>query len=159
MQIEISDEIAVRIDKIIDRILSDPDSGPYVYKFEPPIDIRPIISAERILPMMFDWSGFYSINRNGEIVFVDLGPPFDIRPEADERICRMVLCQGVKRYAELIELLPIRPDEAVDCSSCDGTGREPTNDLIGFDQETIVCWCGGLGWLPKGEYQPGRTAS
>lgn len=56
MQIEISDEIAVRIDWIIERILSDPDSESYVYKFEPPIDLRPILNAERILPMMFDWS-------------------------------------------------------------------------------------------------------
>lgn len=159
MQIEISDEIAVRIDWIIERILSDPDSESYVYKFEPPIDLRPILNAERILPMMFDWSGFYGIRKNGEILIVDLGPPFEVTSEVDERICRMVLCQGVKRYPELIRLLPIKPDEAVDCSSCDGTGREPMNDRLGFDEETIVCWCGGLGWLPKAEYQPSRTVS
>ena len=61
----------------------------------------------------------------------------------------LVLFQGAKKYPELSELVPSRPPDAEDCSHCNGTGIEPMNEKPGLDEERIVCYCGGLGWLPK----------
>ncbi|MEK7856354.1 MAG: hypothetical protein AAB288_09710, partial [Acidobacteriota bacterium] len=154
MRMVISAKTSVTIGTAIENVLSDADADKYIYKFEEPIDIRPIVERETVLPMMFDWCGFYGLRTNAEIVYVDLGPPVKIRPEIDPRIMRMVLCQGVKRYPELVELTPVKPSDALTCLSCNGTGRHPANDEIGFEDERIVCWCGGLGWITKGEYQP-----
>ncbi len=144
------------INNLIDKIISDPDSEPYVYKFEEPIDLRKVVAETRILPLMYDWSGFYGIRPCEIIVFVDFneGPPFEIKSEEDPRICRMALFQGSRRYAELSKLAPTRPADALDCRSCGGSGREPTNDKRNFGDDRIVCWCGGLGWVASGEYQP-----
>lgn len=154
MNVVISEKTQSRIGTMIERVLTDSDADQYIYKFEDPIDIRPIVEREKVLPMMFDWSGFYAVRTDGMIVCVDLGPPINIRPEIDPRIMRVVLFQGVKRYPELMELTPVKPFDAALCLSCNGTGREPMNDKLAFPEERIVCWCGGLGWITKGEYQP-----
>ncbi|MBW3563355.1 MAG: L,D-transpeptidase family protein [Acidobacteria bacterium] len=57
----------------------------------------------------------------------------------------MALCQGAKRYPELTDLLPKRPDDAQTCEFCDGSGL--ANDLPEHLRESIVCFCGGLGWI------------
>jgi len=50
------------------------------------------------------------------------------------------LQMGARRYPELLELLPQRPADAVECLRCTGTGRFLPN---------VYCHlCGGLGWVP-----------
>jgi len=105
--------------------------------------------------MVFDWGGCYGVRPDGEIVVLDFNQdePYELEPETEPRICRMVLFQGSKKYPELSELVPTRPTDAVNCKSCNGTGIEPMNQKLGFDEERIVCWCGGLGWLTRDEEQ------
>jgi hypothetical protein len=51
-------------------------------------------------------------------------------------------------FPELLQLLPIRPPDAVDCGQCQGTGWVSLVDAEG-KQGQFVCYdrCGGLGWL------------
>lgn len=50
------------------------------------------------------------------------------------------LLMGTRRYPELLELLPTRPADAVECLRCTGTGR--------FFPNVYCHLCGGLGWVP-----------
>jgi hypothetical protein len=59
------------------------------------------------------------------------------------------LFQGSRKYPELAVLIPARPHDAPDCHFCKGTGREPMSEQLKL--ENIVCYCGGLGWLPPSE--------
>ena len=131
------------------------DSEPYILNFEKPIDLRKVVAELNVLPMSLNFSACYAIRPDGEVVVIDFDEdaPYKLHPEHDPRICRLVLCQGAKKFPELSELVPTRPRDAEDCLSCGGTGIEPMNIKCGFEEERIVCWCGGLGWLPKEEKQ------
>jgi len=148
----VSSELSEKIEATLKNFVEN--SEPYILNFDEPIDLRKLAAELNTLPMMFDWSGYYEIRPNSEIVVVDFNDePYKLKPELDPRICRMILYQGVKKYPQLHELMPKRPSDAEDCRSCNGTGVDPMNEKLGFDEERIVCWCGGLGWLPKGEKQ------
>ena len=48
------------------------------------------------------------------------------------------ICVALKRFPELVLLLPRRPTDASDCSTCQGAGRL---------REMTCHTCGGLGWV------------
>ena len=146
---ELSEKIAATLKAFVE------NSEPYILKFSDPIDLRKVAAELNVLPMSLNFSACYGVRPDGEVVMIDFDEdaPYKLHLETDPRICRLVLCQGAKKFPELNELVPIRPSDAEDCLSCGGTGIEPMNIKLGFDEERIVCWCGGLGWLPKEEKQ------
>jgi hypothetical protein len=124
-----------------------------------PPDLRQLAAAERVLPLFVDMGGVIGINTKGDIVAF----PFDVnaegevvayplhneatpRVEADPRVRNIALFQGSKKYPELIALVPAQPDDAHVCPDCGGTGIEPNAAKLKLDN--VVCYCGGLGWLP-----------
>lgn len=111
--------------------------------------LRELATELNALPMSLDFGGCYAIRPNGEIISFRWDDPYNLESENDPRIRNLVLFQGAKKYPELSEFVPSRPPVAEDCSHCNGTGIEPMNEKLGFDEERIVCYCGGLGWLPK----------
>jgi hypothetical protein len=54
----------------------------------------------------------------------------------------VALAIGSNLYPELAVIRPVRPANAVPCTSCDGTGRRPEWPA------NVLCGCGGLGWRP-----------
>lgn len=128
------------IEAEIERCLVDPNP--------PLIGLRTFVARYRILPLLVDWNGFFGIQANGDILCVQ----HDDKPENEEdvelitedRLRRVALAQGAKKYAWLAELMPPRPGDAVDCSGCGGTGQI---QVPGISPGVIVCYCGGLGWL------------
>lgn len=48
---------------------------------------------------------------------------------------------GSKRIPELHDLVPVRPDDAVNCSQCDASGKHP------IAKHTWCDFCGGVGWM------------
>ena len=68
--------------------------------------------------------------------------------ETDSRSRRIALFQGAKKYPQLIPLLSERPDSARNCPCCLGSGEI---NVPGVPPGTIVCYCGGSGWLDKDE--------
>ena len=61
---------------------------------------------------------------------------------------RIAIFCGAKQYPELKQLVPDRPPGAPDCPYCEGRGKV---DILGVEPDTIVCYCGGLGWLTDEE--------
>jgi hypothetical protein len=103
-----------------------------------------MFSKSGILPLTGDWGGCTGIRADGEIVFFLWDNPDDVQVETDPRLRNLAIFQGAKRFPELAMLIPPRPADAVTCGHCDGSGVMPEFPEI----ENIVCYCGGLGWLP-----------
>ena len=111
---------------------------------EEPEYLRLHVSRHCVLPILIDWTGFWGLRTDGEIWLVDTEDGREPVVELDERLQRVALCQGAKKYPELQPLVPERPEGARDCPHCVGSGRI---DVPGVPRDTFVCYCGGLGWL------------
>jgi len=48
--------------------------------------------------------------------------------------------------------MPVRGPEDRTCPGCQGTGVVPNIPIEQRDK--IICWCGGLGWVPAGTPDP-----
>jgi hypothetical protein len=134
-----------KIEARLEEFISDP--SPCVAKFDEPIDVRKVAAELRILPLIFEMGGCYALRSNGEVVSFSWDDPYNVEVENDARIRNSALFQGSQKYPELSELVPPRPQDARDCSYCKGTGIVqglPPD----FPMERIVCYCGGLGWVP-----------
>lgn len=136
-----------KIEAALKAFIANPE--PYRIDLENPLNLREWAAELRALPMFLDSGGCYAIRPDGEIISFVWDEPYNLESEDDPRICNLVLFQGAQKYPELSELVPSRPSDAGDCSHCGGTGIEPMNEKLGFDNERIVCYCGGMGWLPN----------
>lgn len=136
----ITPELSEKIEANLKEFISNPES----YSSLP--DLKEIAFELKVLPMLLDMGGCYAIRPNGEIVSFAWDEPYDLEIENNPRIQNIVLFQGSKKYPGLSALVPTRPPDARNCDFCDGTGT-----VIGLPAdmaESIVCYCGGLGWLP-----------
>lgn len=133
----IPNDISMRITKLIEDYCASGSTPP---------ELRLLAFQERVLPLFLDMGGVFGINVDGEIVSY---PGDDTingrRVESDLRIRNLVLFQGTKKYPELKKLI-VRPEHARVCPHCGGTGRESYAEKYNIDG--IVCYCGGLGWIP-----------
>jgi len=128
---EIREWLTVRIDAFA----RDPEEPEY---------LRFHVSRHSVLPILIGWTGFWGLRADGEIWLVDTEDGPEPAVELDERLQRTALYQGAKKYPDLRPLVPERPEGASDCPHCVCTGRI---DVPGFPPDTIVCYCGGFGWL------------
>lgn len=110
-------------------------------------EIKQLAIKENALPLFIDIGGVYAIRTNGEVIVIpwkeDEGQTLVIE---DKRIRNTVLFQGSKRYPELERLTPVKALNAQTCPVCHGTGIEPFSARHNLNN--IVCYCGGLGWVP-----------
>lgn len=111
-----------------------------------PLDLRLLAIRENVLPILVDMGGIVAINAEGDVVsftFDDLCQP---KIENDPRIRNITFFQGSRKYPELKGFLPLKsPDDQV-CPHCQGTGLAPST--ISQRADNLVCYCGGLGWIP-----------
>jgi hypothetical protein len=56
------------------------------------------------------------------------------------------IVQAMRRYPELLTLVPDRPSDAKVCGSCGGTGT--IGILCAPEHRNMICGCLGLGWVP-----------
>jgi hypothetical protein len=113
-------------------------------------------AVERLnaLPLYFDWTAFMALLPDGQIVWVPYDQePGDIEVVQEERVRNMGLFQGTKLHPEAQFLVPPKPHDAIDCPDCRGTGKPPFPEGFEHLSEGLVCYCGGIGWLPPGEKQ------
>jgi len=109
-------------------------------------ELGKLVAQERVLPLFSDMGGVFTINPEGEVFSF----PWDDllhgrRLESDRRIRNVVLFQGSKKYPELKVLIE-KPNDVHVCEYCQGTGIAPYAEKLNTDG--IVCYCGGLGWIP-----------
>jgi hypothetical protein len=136
ISLELSKQIKQRLTDFVD------DGGP-----DGPIDLGRIVSQLDALPLMLDMGGAVAIRPDGEIISFVWDKEEDYQVENDRRICNIALFAGSKKYPELKQLIPSRDQDDVECPHCNGTGTLSINADLGVDN--IVCYCGGLGWIPK----------
>lgn len=112
-----------------------------------PTEALSVVQRDRVLPLMIDWSGFFAIDNTGTIFLYTLDNLDNPAIENDERIRNTVLFRGSMQYPELVDFVPTKTDSDIVCPHCNGTGI--FNDLPTTLQESVICYCGGLGWIPK----------
>lgn len=84
---------------------------------------------------------------DGRIIILDMLD--DIPPREaqtfQEATSAIVIGAKVRKYPELLQLLPSRSTGATDCEKCEKSGWWKISENI-----TIICdECGGLGWLTE----------
>ena len=102
-----------------------------------------------VLPLYFDWSAFMGLRPEGQVVWVpydDESGDYEIVRE--ERVRNLGLFQGTRLHPDLPFLQPARMPDAMECSHCKGTGRVTLPQPHEHLAEKVICYCGGLGWLP-----------
>ena len=99
-----------------------------------------------VLPLLADWSGYFGLLEDGSLVGVYYNKP-RVEPQSDEFIRNVALFRGSRRYPELSELVPRRGPHDKTCPDCGGSGIDPCSVRVEF--RNSVCFCGGLGWIPK----------
>ena len=156
----ISDDERTEINRLIDAFVAGDNPDPVPERSSPEIDA---IQTSNALPTLEDWSAFAAITRDGELVWVDRDPPYGTRLIDNARFRRFALFEASKRFPTLASLCPTRPDNARTCDHCGGTGRTSfgtKHETIRIGdvernvrelEDRIVCYCGGLGWLPDDE--------
>lgn len=104
------------------------------------------------LPLYFDWTAFMALLLDGQIVWISYdNEPGDIEVVQEERVRNMGLFQACKLHPELQFLVPPKPTDAIDCPDCRGMGRLPFPPGSEHVAERLICYCGGIGWLPSGK--------
>ena len=118
-----------------------------------PLGLRAVVEKFGSLPLILDMGGCYALRTDGEVVSFAWDEPHGLMVVDDERLRNVALHQGSLKYPELKALVPSRPSGAIDCSSCGGTG---TTSLGARSVASVICFCGGLGWIPVGSSSGGR---
>ena len=105
--------------------------------------LREAALALEVLPVTDDWDRDYGVRPDGDVISFNRVAPYDPRAELDPRGRATVLGYAVWKFPELADLRPDRPDDAVTCSLCQGTGQSSSSS-------SGACLCGGLGWRLAG---------
>lgn len=111
-----------------------------------PAQLRQLVAQKKVLPLVWDMGGVLAINAGGDILSFPWDDTSHPTVERDPRVRNVALFQGGVKYPELKALLPTKPDDAHLCPHCGGTGIAPL--AAEANVSNIVCYCGGLGWIP-----------
>lgn len=132
----ISVELSRRISQLIDEYVVQGSDDP---------KMRRLVTQQKVLPLYRSMADVVAIKANGDIVSFLWDDTSHGQIESDARIRNAALFQGSKKYPEL-EVLIEKPATARVCSYCKGSGIAPLAETL--NGEGIVCYCGGLGWVP-----------
>jgi len=99
------------------------------------------------LPLWTDWVGCIALRPTGLLVFFAWDEPEKVEPvgaagDYDRRMVHAARAEGSRRFPNIVGLAPVRDAAARLCPSCGGSGR------LASVPESVVCECGGLGWVP-----------
>ncbi len=111
-----------------------------------PTQLRQLVAQEKVLPLCWDMGGVIVINTDGDVLSYSWDDTVQPKVVNDSRLRNVALLQGSMRHPELKVLLSPKPLDAQTCSFCGGTGIAPYAGKTSGG--TILCYCGGLGWVP-----------
>ena len=106
----------------------------------------PFVQEHDALPLYIGWTKTTAIKPNGQLVVWNTEDDTTITEEMDRQAFHASLTEGARRYPELDFLIPERPNDAVLCEACQGTGKLEPNKL-----QAVICGCGGVGWIVQGK--------
>ena len=133
----IKQDTSAKINKLIQEFVNHPQDSILTK------ELQEVVAKSNLLPLVFNWHPC-SISPNREIFLLDWDNLNDREIETNKRIINGILFQGIKKYPELKDLMPIRSQNDIDCSHCKGAGIEPLGKELNLS-ESIICYCGGLG--------------
>jgi hypothetical protein len=110
------------------------------------LNLRQLAARFEALPLCVDWEKCWALRPDGQVVVFpheDENP--QMRHEDNSRMVNVALYQGSLTYPEIKHLVPDRPVDAQDCPFCPGESLQTQN----ADHPTMICYCGGLGWVPR----------
>jgi hypothetical protein len=121
--------------------------------YEPDERTGPAISAELKrfaqrfggLPVLWDGGGCFLLRPDLTIWSVAWGRS-EVEKLEDPRFRNTVLYRASREFEALRSLKPVRDSDSRVCPMCQGTGTVP--NMPPELDESIVCYCGGLGWVP-----------
>jgi hypothetical protein len=112
--------------------------------------VRGAIARKNVLPLFFDWTAFMALTQGGQVVWVPYDEePGEIETVRDERLRNIGLFRGTELHPELHFLLPVKPSDAIECHHCRGMGPLAFPQGHEHISEVVICYCGGIGWLPR----------
>jgi hypothetical protein len=107
-------------------------------------ELRRVARELAILPIMDHGNREFGIRlSDGKVVSFNRDEPFGLQLVTVPNAELAVLGHAWTRFPELVPLVPARPDDAIDCPACDGSGMT----RHGEPPHGFSCYCGGLGWL------------
>lgn len=95
------------------------------------------------LPICFSLWSYVFLTANGEMISTGLDD--EVRRSASAQDVLLMLRIGIERYPQLTRLLPSRPEDAVVCGMCAGSGVMQTGDSPPQQKRCLLCE--GWGWL------------
>ena len=108
--------------------------------------LLPVVRQFRFVPLAIGWVATLGIDESGQIVrWTEATNKITLEENGFYR--RHAIKYGSRKYPDLLPLVPPPPINALVCPICSGSGSSP------FRPETVVCRCGGLGWVIPGEVQ------
>ena len=114
-----------------------------------PAGSRALAAQFQLLPLYLDWTGFFGLRVDGELLYVGWDAPHSTEIVTEPQWRRIAFTKAAERFRELASLCPQRTADSIECPGCDGHGRL---FLDGKElPDNIVCYCGGLGWIPADE--------
>jgi hypothetical protein len=139
VSITLTEELAEQVKSRLKAIASDSSAKNVL--------LQRVATETGALPLHYGIGGGLALKPTGEIIEFSWDDPKDIETVEDPRLVNMALFQGSEKYPELRVLIPTRPPTASTCPDCEGTGyiRLDARPEI---RRNIVCYCGGIGWLP-----------
>jgi hypothetical protein len=105
------------------------------------------------VPVWADWVGGFGLLPDGQVVFLphkSAAPPEAV---LEPHLRHVTYLAASRRYPEFASLAPRRGPDDPTCPSCGGTGHVAMPDGTPAPP-TLVCFCGGSGWLPAGYDNP-----
>jgi hypothetical protein len=141
----LSGQITRTIESTLQAYINDPE--PQLIHIDPPLNMRELASDLNLLPVVLDMGGCYGLRSDGEVFSFTWDEPFQLNRETDVRLRNLVLFQAGKKFPKLEPLVPSRPIGSRDCEFCQGTGT--VVDLPADLAKSVLCFCGGLGWLAE----------
>lgn len=128
----ITQELSAHVRRRLAEYLAEPD----------PHNLRSVVEKFGALPLVGDMGGMFALRPDGEVISYGWDEPHDVAVLRDARLRNAVLFRGSMKYPELGALVPARPTDAIPCPHCEEVAA------IQREIKNIVCFCGGLGWLP-----------
>jgi hypothetical protein len=116
-------------------------------------DWREVIDAEDVVHLYYGLGPAMFLTFDGRVLVDsfdwDETGAFEV---SDPKQAWTAVIVGAKvwNFPDLLQLLPVRQQNASDCPQCKGTGRVSWVDAVG-KEGSVVCWdrCGGLGWIAE----------
>lgn len=103
-----------------------------------------LAADHRVLGLYRGWGTDFGLTPDGSVQRFNAEFPLNLNghdvwyghPEMDAT----AIAFGSLRHPELRALFPLRPENAVDCESCDGIG------FLTLKGKSVICACHGVGW-------------